>query len=301
MRLRGLRRDDAAPLLAMWNATARFDPLTPELLEEKTWNDPGFEPDLALVCEDEGAIAGFAMGVVRGSENGPRGIVKLAAVAADRRREGIGNRLLGALENTLHDQGAVTARVCESAPNYLTPGVDGRYSAAPYFFEQRGYRRIGESCNMSVDLSAPVYDLAGAEARVAAHGLAVRRAGPGDRASLSQLLAEHWPSWQDEVDRALGNDPSTVFLCERDGVALAFAAWDANNRGTGWFGPMGTAPEARRGGLGQLLLFRCLDDIRASGLAYATIPWVDPVEFYRRCAGAAVERVFHRYEKVLQP
>jgi GNAT superfamily N-acetyltransferase len=301
MKLRGLRRDDAAPLLAMWNATARFDPLTPDLLEEKTWDDPGFEPGLALVCEDQAGIAGFAMGVVRGAVGGARGIVKLAAAAADRRRRGIGSRLLGDLENRLLERGVTAVRVCESAPNYLTPGVDSRYSAAPYFFEQQGYERIGEACNMTVDLSAPAYDLAKAEARVAGHGLSARRAGPDDRESLAALLAAHWPSWQDEVDRALGNGPSTVFLCERDGEALAFAAWDANNRGTGWFGPMGTAPEARRRGLGQLLLYRCLDDIRESGLAYATIPWVDPVEFYRRCAGAAVERVFHRYEKVLEP
>jgi ribosomal protein S18 acetylase RimI-like enzyme len=296
-----LRRDDAAPLLAMWNATARFDPLTPELLAEKTWDDPGFEPGLALVCEDEGAVAGFAMGVVRDAAAGSRGIVKLAAAASDRRRRGIGSRLLDELESRFLERGVSAVRLCESAPNYLTPGVDSRYSAAPYFFEKQGYERIGEACNMSVDLSAPSYDLAGAERRVAGHGYTVRRAGAGDRASLAALLAAHWPSWQDEVDRALGNDPATVFLCERGGVALAFAAWDANNRGTGWFGPMGTAPEARRRGLGQLLLIRCLDDIRDSGLAYATIPWVDPVEFYRRCAGAAVERVFHRYEKVLHP
>ena len=301
MRLRGLRRDDAAPLLAMWNATARFDPLTPELLEEKTWNDPDFDPRLALVCEDEGAITGFGMGVVRESARGPRGTVKLAAVAVECRRQGIGSLLLAALEAAFRERGAAAVRVCESAPNYLTPGVDSRYSAAPHFFEKLGYRRIGEACNMSVDLSVPVYDMAGAERRVASHGLVVRRAGPGDRASLSSLLAAHWPSWQAEVDRALCNEPATVFLCERDGETLDFAAWDANNRGTGWFGPMGTAPEARRRGLGQLLLFRCLDDIRESGLAYATIPWVDPVEFYRHCAGAAVERVFHRYEKVLQP
>ena len=189
MKLRGLRRDDAAPLLAMWNATARFDPLTPELLEEKTWDDPGFEPGLALVCEEDGTVAGFAMGVVRGAKGCARGIAKLAAVAADRRRQGIGSRLLGVLENRLLERGVTAVRVCESAPNYLTPGVDSRYSAAPYFFEQHGYERIGEACNMTVDLSAPAYDLAKAEARVAGHGLSARRAGPDDRESLAALLA----------------------------------------------------------------------------------------------------------------
>ena len=216
MKLRGLRRDDAAPLLAMWNATARFDPLTPDLLEEKTWDDPGFEPGLALVCEDQAGIAGFAMGVVRGAVGGARGIVKLAAAAADRRRRGIGSRLLGDLENRLLERGVTAVRVCESAPNYLTPGVDSRYSAAPYFFEQQGYERIGEACNMTVDLSAPAYDLAKAEARVAGHGLSTRRAGPGDRESLAALLAAAFVWWLLNRSvlgfqfRAVGANPSAA-------------------------------------------------------------------------------------------
>ncbi len=154
---------------------------------------------------------------------------------------------------------------------------------------------------MSVDLADPVYDIGRAAARVAEHGFEARRAGAGDREALSALVGRYWPAWLDELRRALGNAPPTVYLASRGGEVLAFAAWDANNRGTGWFGPMGTAPAARRQGIGQLLLFHCLEDIRARGQRYATIPWVDPVEFYRRCAGAAVERVFHRYEKVLQP
>ena len=133
MRLRPLRRDDAGPLLDMWNATARFDPLTPGLLEEKTWDDPGFDPDMALVCAERGVVAGFAMGVIRMVEGSRRGIIKLLAAAAERRRQGIGSRLLKALEAVLADRGARTVRICESAPNYLTPGVDARYSAAPHF------------------------------------------------------------------------------------------------------------------------------------------------------------------------
>jgi predicted N-acetyltransferase YhbS len=301
MELRALRRDDAEPLLEMWNATARFDPLTPGLLEEKIWGDSSFDPEMALVCEDAGALAGFAMGVMRRAHGRETGVIKLAAVAVDRRRRGIGGRLLERLEHAVRERGAPTVRVCESAPNYLTPGVDARYSAAPHFFHERAYVRIGEACNMTVDLEGRSFDTAAAERKLAGQGVTVRRAGGGDHAGIAELLRAHWPSWLPEAEAALGNRPASLFVAVRGAAVVAFAAHDANNRGTGWFGPMGTAPAARRQGIGHVLLFRCLADMALQGRHHATIPWVDPVEFYRHCAGAAVSRIFHRYEKELDP
>ncbi len=300
MELRALQRDDREAVLAMWNATARFDPLTPALLDEKVWGDTGFDPGLAQVCIDDGAIAGFAMGVLRPISQGPRGIVKLIAVDVERRRRGIGGRLLAVVEDGLRARGALAVRVCESAPNYLTPGVDARYSAAPHFFEKHGYMRVGEACNMTVDLESRRFDTAATERKLAARGIVVRRAVDDDHAGLEALLQAHWPSWLAEAHAAMRAGPPSLHVARRGGAALAFAAWDANNRGTGWFGPMGTAPEARGQGIGQALLFRCLADMAAQGYRHATIPWVDPVDFYRHCAGAAVSRIFHRYEKVFE-
>jgi mycothiol synthase len=301
MKLRALQRDDTESLLDMWNATARFDPLTPELLVEKTWDDTDFDPELALVCEGDGGINGFALGVLRQVHGKNVGMVKLAAVAADWRRRGIGSVLLDRLENGLRARGAVAVRVCESAPNYLTPGVDARYSAAPHFFAGRGYQRVGEACNMTVDLAEREFESADAERLHADEGIRFRRALEEDHAGLMTLLRTNWPTWIPEVLAALRNRPVSLYVAVQGREVLAFGAYDANNRGTGWFGPMGTAPAARRRGLGHVLLFRCLADMAAQGLAYATIPWVDPVDFYRRCAGAAVSRIFHRYEKVLTP
>ncbi|MEJ2384792.1 MAG: GNAT family N-acetyltransferase [Xanthomonadales bacterium] len=299
MELRALRRDDSDALLEMWNATARFDPLTPGLLAEKLWGDDAFDPGMALVCEDGGLLTGFAMGVLRRAHGGDTGVIKLMAVAADRRRLGIGSRLLAELEAALRARGATAVRVCESAPNYLTPGVDARYSAAPHFFSERGYRRIGEACNMTVELPERDFDTADAERIAGRDGIRFHRAGDADDAGLMELLRGNWPTWVPEVRAALQNRPASLYVAVRGDDVLAFAAFDANNRGTGWFGPMGTAPTARRRGIGHVLLFRCLADMAAQGHRYATIPWVDPVDFYRQCAGAAVSRIFHRYEKVL--
>jgi ribosomal protein S18 acetylase RimI-like enzyme len=300
MILRPLKPEDSRVLLEMWNAAAGFDPMTPELFEEKTLGDPDYDPILTLLCELEGELAGFFMGVVRQTADGPRGIIKLGAVAVNHRREGIGSKLLAAVEQALVDQGVTTFRVCESAPNYLVPGVDSRYRAAPRFFARHGYRLLGEATNMSVDLTARSFGDPAAEQVLAGRGVGVRRAVAGDREKLMRFLDDHWAEWKAEVAIALANNPPSLHLAERDDEFIAFSAWEANNRGTGWFGPMGTAPAARKLGIGRVLLLRCLADIAAQGQRTATIPWVGPVDFYSQCAGAVVSRTFNRYEKELR-
>ena len=299
MSLRPLSRSDAGPVLELWNASARFDPLTPALLEEKVWGDPDFRPESALLSEAHGCIDGFVMGVLRQTADGPRGITKLIATDPDQRRHGIGSRLLQAVEQKLAGQGARSLRICESPPNYLTPGVDARYSSAPWFLESHGYQRCGEACNMTVDLEGRDFSGTEAEQQLAAAGIKIRRARTADKHAVAALLETHWPAWQHEVDRALANEPPSLHLAFRGNDAVAFSAYDANNRGTGWFGPMGTAPEMRGTGIGRALLFRCLSDITDEGHKQATIPWVDPVGFYERTVGAAVTRIFDRFEKDL--
>ncbi len=83
----------------------------------------------------------------------------------------------------------------------------------------------------------------------------------------------------------------------RDGKILAFAAWGARPQ---WFGPMGTAPEARGLGLGGVLLRRCLADQRDAGLSSAQIGWVGPLGFYARAVGARAQRVFWLYRRDLR-
>lgn len=291
MVLRALQREDADAVLALWNRAAPCDPLTAGLLAEKTWDDADFDEDLAVVALDDGVLAGFAIGVLRPTTR--CGYVKLLAVEPDRRRRGTGRALLEAVEAGLVQRGARSVRWLESAPNYLAPGIDTRYEAGLAFARATGYRHVGDARNLRVDLHAAL------PARAVPDGIDVRRASPGDVTALHAFLCRHWPSWTAEADAALRNEPATLHLALRDGRVIGFAAADANNRGTGWFGPMGVAPDERHAGVGCILLHRCLDDLRAQGHDAAVIAWVDNAPFYERCAGAAPWRTFARYEKVL--
>ena len=298
MTLRRLRPDDADALLALWNRSVPFDKLTGALLREKVWGDPHVDGDLAIVAEDDRQLVAFGMARLWPSADALRGTVPLLCVALERRREGIGGQILRRLEDGLAARGAAVARIAEAAPNYLTPGIDVRHTPGWLFVQKHGYAPIGEAVNMDVDLGQS-FDTADAERQLDAKGVTVRRAREADREGVRAFLAERWPAWIPEVDTTFAQAPVSLWLAFRDGDLLGFSAYDANNVGTAWFGPMGTAEAARGLGIGGVLCRRCLADLQAQGHARATIPWVAPVGFYAHHANARVSRVFHRFEKAL--
>jgi len=285
--IRPLEPCDHSVVIALLRAALDRDPVSPALVTENLWCDPRVS---ALVWDSGEGPRGIIATVV--SPTHRRGVVKLIAVDPARQGRGIGDALLHRAETDL--AGRVThIRLGESPPNYWWPGLDPAYSRALVFFERRGYRLIGRACHMRVDPTVlPVFDPLAA-------GIEIRRAGEGDRAELDQLLAAHWPAWSAEVAVGFENRPITVFVGRIEGRLRGFAAHDCNNRGTGWFGPMGTEPDARGSGLGRHLLHACLHDMAHQGHRSVIIPWVDPVHFYVRAANARIDRVFHRYQRDL--
>ncbi|SEH00058.1 Acetyltransferase (GNAT) family protein [Nonomuraea solani] len=218
------------------------------------------------------------------------GHIDLLAVHPSAREQGRGRALVRAAEEWLAGQGARQARFAGNAPCYAWPGIDVRYTAAACLAESLGYERYHVAWNMTADLSADL-SVTDEPARLERAGVAVGAAS-ADRARVAAFVGEHWNErWAWEAEHAAG-----LHYAERDGHILAFAAWGAR---PSWFGPMGTAPEARGLGLGGVLLRRCLADQRAAGQAEAQIGWVGPLRFYSRAVGARAERVFWLYRRDL--
>lgn len=299
MTIRTLQEADAERLLVFWNRNVPYDLLTPELLFEKVFDDHDYDPSTSLVAEEDGRLLGFIQGVVRNFERRV-GYVKLLAVEETFRRRGIATQLLDRVEKQMQQEGAAEIRVLESSPNYLQPGLDPRYTEAVVLFERRGYERFGETANMDADLSSPSFETREEEDSLSAQGFEIRRARRGDEAEIAEFLEAHFPAWGAEVGVSLSHDPATLHLALKNGRVVGFAAYDANNIGTGWFGPMGTDPAVRGKGIGGVLLLRCLKDIQEQGHRSATIAWVGPISFYLHYAGARVSRVFWRYRKVFK-
>ncbi|MFG1702089.1 GNAT family N-acetyltransferase [Nonomuraea sp. M3C6] len=218
------------------------------------------------------------------------GHVDLLAVHPSAQGQGRGRALVRAAEEWLLERGARQARFAGNPPCYAWPGIDVRYTAAACLAESLGYERYHVAWNMTADLDVDLSvedDLV----RLEQAGIIVRAAGE-DRDKIAAFVSREWnDSWAWEAANATG-----LHYAERDGRVLAFAAWGSR---PGWFGPTGTAPDARGLGLGGVLLRRCLADLRAAGQSSAQIGWVGPLRFYSRAVGARAERVFWLYRRDL--
>jgi GNAT superfamily N-acetyltransferase len=243
--------------------------------------------------------------------------IKLLAVAPDAQRRGIGTTLLDSMRAAMPTQGdRVRLRVGDHPGNYLSPGVDERYTAAHAFFRARGFGEAGRGLNLRAPLiDNPLCTRERLQRQIdtaAAAGYTVRRAQAADVPGLLAMVESQFSwVWAYEVARALGlqlggeaaaqtpalpEGAAVHVALDSTSAVVAFAAHDGNNRGLGWFGPMGTLPAHRGRGLGEVLVLACLADTgdRPEG---GVIAWVGPVDFYARACGAVPDRRFVSYEE----
>jgi len=279
-------RQDIDEITRLLRETLIFDEISIPLVYEKIWEDGDYQPHLTLKYVEGGRIVGMIMGVKRNT----RGYVKLIAVAPEYRNRGIGTQLLERVEHGL--AGVKEIRVIGSPPNYLTPGIDPRYTEAYVFFKRHGYEVCGEACNMEVMLTADVVRYDHMLERLKAKDISVGRADRNLSDTIREFIDTHFKGWWPEVEVGLSNDPPTVFVAEQGNRIVGFAAHKTNNKVLPWFGPMGVDSNLRGMGIGEALLRCTLADMYDMGYNKAIIAWVGPIEFYYRTVGAKVTRVF---------
>ncbi|WP_147372181.1 GNAT family N-acetyltransferase [Mariniphaga sediminis] len=276
-----------------------FDFISEEVLEEKLTGDPGWNPKSTFVTQKEGRVAGFMQGVYRNVRGVRYGYIKLMAVEKESRKQGIARAMYLQLEDYFERNKVDAVRIYDVPLNYFMPGIDPRYTAAVCFAERMGFVRNGDTSNLDIDLQHQNWSEQTKIEELKAQQIEVSRATEADRAEITELLGTDWHLWQYEVDRAIESSPPSLHIARLNGKVLAFAAHNANNKGTGWFGPMLTHNDMRGKGIGGVLLKLCLQDMKNEGLEKSIIPWVGPIPFYAHQANAKVARVFWRYEKKL--
>ncbi|HEY65521.1 MAG TPA: GNAT family N-acetyltransferase [Caldilineae bacterium] len=299
MEIREIVEADLPLLLDLCQRTLPLDAFTPTLLRRRVLEEPDRNPAYQLVAWEDDRLVGVILGGVREIDEGRMAWVRLITVDPAYRRRGIASQLLEELEGRLRADGLTRLRLGNSAPNYFWPGLDVRYTPAICFFQHHGFHRIGEAVDMEVDLTAHDWDTSEEEARLAREGFLIRRLQPEDRESISAWLQERWsPVWHYEVLSSYENDPISTFVATREDRICAFASYNVTMFENG-FGPMGTEPDLRGRGIGRVLFWRCMRDMKALGHRTADICWVGPIAFYARVADARIHRVFWWMEKEL--
>ncbi|MGC9342909.1 MAG: GNAT family N-acetyltransferase [Bacteroidales bacterium] len=295
--VRTYRDSDFQDILELLKSNMEYDSWSDELLKEKLYMDPEWKADHCFIVEDTGKVIGFLQGVLRTVREEDIAYIKLFAVDHSKRRKGVGTLLLKAFETLIQEMGIKKIRVFDVPLNYHMPGVDPRYTPAVCFLEKNGFVNTGEAINMEVDLLDRSWDVKTKIDSLKSQGITISRIQPEKWNELMVLISDEWKLWAYELEMAFRMDPPAIFVAEYEGRIKAFSAYDGNNQGTGWFGPMGTHPDLRGKGVGNVLLYLCLEDMKKQGHQKSTIPWVGPVSFYSHFAGAKISRLFWRYEK----
>jgi len=273
------------------------DRFTPALLNEKIFEDKDFSTDLTLCLYSKDILSGFGMAVLR---EGGIGYIKLLAVEKGLRRRGLGRAIYNLLERRLKAGVCRLIRIYNSSPNYLLPGISPELTPAVFFLKHLGFVKYAETCNMKVDLTDEFFPVESEIKKLESKGISIRKAQPSDLTELTLFLEEDFPAWISEAEEMFSGVESTVFIVKKEKRIIGFAGYDANNKGMGWFGPMGVEERYRGSGIGSVLLKICLNDMRKK-YNRAIIPWVSSPEFYIRAVDARIERTFWQFEKRVQP
>jgi GNAT superfamily N-acetyltransferase len=265
-------------LTALVDAALPGEALSAEELLACCWDDPA----AAVLGDDDGY---GAVGVVtRAFGDAVAGFVVVLAVAPVAQGDGRGRRLLEAATTWAADHGCRELHAGGSAPFYLWPGVDTRWTRALGLFESAGFNRVGAEVNMSCPSTyrhAPP------------PGISVGRVvDDADAEAVHAFCTRHFNHWVPEVARGVEQGGCFFARSDNGGGVVGFACHAVNR--AGWLGPMATDPTRRHAGVGAALLGAVCADVAAAGRPDVEIAWVGPIGFYARSAGAAVSRVFLR-------
>lgn len=139
-----------------------------------------------------------------------------------------------------------------------------------------------------MDMLVRLYDLPDIEEelrKLEKDGILIRRPGAYERHLVAGWVGRNFsPKWVSETKTAFSRQPISCHIATREKKILGFACYDVTARG--FLGPMGVAEEARKSGVGKVLLVSALNALREMGHAYGIIGGVGPADFYARTVGA---------------
>jgi len=127
--------------------------------------------------------------------------------------------------------------------------------------------------------SRPAYD------RLLKAGIVMRRALAPEKHKVTAWVRQAFSeAWASEAEVAFSRQPVSCFIAVQQKKIVGFACHDATC--PNFFGPTGVDPKAQKNGIGEALLFACLEDMRQQGFGYAIIGGVGPADFYSKAVGA---------------
>lgn len=285
------------------NAELHADKISTTDFQHKVLLDPNFRTEGAPVARYGDRIVGFMLGLTRkhpledAAPDFNKGWLTLMAVDKDFQRQGIGSRLLDYVLSYLQSERADTVLVSPYAPNYFLPGVDeAAYPGAIGFLGKHGFSTIYRPLSMEIsliDYKTPNWVIE-KERILNTEGILFYTFKPDCMLLLLEHLRLEFPGdWQRLVRETIARiidgvaSSNQLFLAMKDGRSIGFCRHEGER-----FGPFGVAARERGRGIGEILLHKCLGNMKAGGVYRAWFMWTDDraAKLYARAGFKEIRR-----------
>lgn len=288
------------------NVAFPYDSVECNIYKSFIVDDENFNEEFTLFAIDrENRIRGFLIGVEISKEpreavNNFREYIWIKDLAIDPTLPSdewrkVFTELLSSFEEIVKRYGKKHVVLYAYAPYYFMPGINILYEDYVEMFEVYGFKKREDSVNYEVNLSEFYYPdrVRKIENTLVSEGILFRKGRNGEAPYVSEWVGKTFnsPFWRLETEYSFRSKPPTIWIAEQGGELIGFAVYLRMKRNE--FGPIGVDPNRRRHGVGTVLLFKALYDLKQLGFRYAVIPWTSHLFFYTQVPGIA--RIKHYY------
>ncbi len=278
--IRNYRAEDEHDVVALWNRCLPKDEILLNTFRRKVILDPNFDLHGCFVAVAKKQVIGFMLSVRRrypyydlGLEEG-KGWITVFFVDPEWRKQSVATGLLEHAERFLGTLSVNEISIADYTPNYFIPGVDlDAHADAHTFLKNRGYKKVQSVYGMGrsiLDVDLPK-DMLDVSRKLDEAGFSIVVFNPAHTIKLLEFLRRHYPGdlFRVALER-ITDDPECdeVLVALKDDQVVGFSHF-LDER----FGPFGIAPEFSGRGLGPLLYYHTVLQMRKKGKHNLWLAW----------------------------
>ena len=289
--IRHYKAEDEHEVVALWNQCMPRDEVSLNTFRRKIILDPNFDGNGCFVAVAKKKIAGFMLSIRRrypyydlGLEPG-KGWITVFFVHPEYQRQSVASELLQRAEEFLLREKVHEVFVSDYTPNYFIPGIDlDAYDNAHHFLKVAGYKKVQNVYGMGrslVDFKVPA-EMKEIFQKLCDSGFSVRLFNPSDTLEVLEFLRKHYPGdlFRVALERLTENpECDEVLVALKDDQVVGFSHF-LDER----FGPFAIDEEYAGRGLGPMLYYRTVEQMRKKGKHNLWLAWTTgrAKDFYYR-------------------
>lgn len=306
---------DEQEIVSLWNRCLTQDPITSKRFRNLVLLDANFDPEGLRLAFAGDKLIGCVYAIRRllpmnGTDLEPEHAwIPWFFTAREHRRSGVASKLMEEAAAFVRGHGRKLLFFASYAPNYILPGIDEKaYPEGYQFLLDQGFQV--QYSPVAMDYSLVGYavpeDVRELKRKREAEGYIFRQVTDADLYDTIQLAKNIFnPDWGRAIREGILQGLSmSQILIARDpkGALVGFCLFGGYEGIRERFGPFGVDPSQQGTGLGKILLYDCLEAMRATGLHGAWFLWTgetSPAGHLYKRVGFEITRQFHVMKKSL--